>query len=275
MFTFLLKAYAPKMYDLTSLRLCLADGAVLVPSLVEEFEKKLKTRLINIYGATEISTYVTSEPLLGPRISGSVGWPIGNTEISVFDDSGRPVARGQTGEIAVRGDTVDPGYRQDAKALAARRLLRRGRSPQSKGQWSRQYRRAAPPRPRCCPPRQEQGFTDREAQARRLEPRLPARVAQSHAIALEAAWRVSKNGLRLSIRLTPKSSRDEIGAMGQGPDGPHLAVWVRALPANGEANDALARLVAKWIGLAQRDVAVIAGSHAPGQSSNPDAELIV
>ena len=116
MFTFLLKAYDPQRHDLSSLRLCLAGGAVLVPSLVEEFEKKLKTRLINIYGATEASTYVTAEPLMGPRIPGSVGLPIGNTAISVLDDGGSPVERGQTGEIAIRGDTVGPGYWQDVKA---------------------------------------------------------------------------------------------------------------------------------------------------------------
>jgi long-chain acyl-CoA synthetase len=50
MFTFLLKAYDPQRHDLSSLRLCLAGGAILVPTLVEEFERKLHTRLINIYG---------------------------------------------------------------------------------------------------------------------------------------------------------------------------------------------------------------------------------
>lgn len=116
MFTFLLKAYDPQRHDLSSLRLCLAGGAVLVPSLVEEFEKKLKTRLINIYGATEVSTYITAEPLSGPRIPGSVGLPIGNTEISVLDDNGHALQSGQTGEIAIKGDTVGPGYWQDSKA---------------------------------------------------------------------------------------------------------------------------------------------------------------
>jgi acyl-CoA synthetase (AMP-forming)/AMP-acid ligase II len=42
--------------------------------------------------------------------------PIGSTTISVLDDSGHPVERGQTGEIAIKGDTVGPGYWQDAKA---------------------------------------------------------------------------------------------------------------------------------------------------------------
>jgi long-chain acyl-CoA synthetase len=119
MFTFLLKGFEAGKRDHSSLRLCLAGGALLVPTLVEEFEKKLQTRLINIYGATEVSGYVTAEPLMGPRIVGSVGLPIGNTTLSVLDDSRRPVARGQTGEIAIGGDTVGPGYWQDANATEA------------------------------------------------------------------------------------------------------------------------------------------------------------
>ena len=79
----------------------------------------MKTRLINIYGATEVSGYVTAEPLTGPRIAGSVGTPIGATAIHVLDDNGRVIARGGTGEIAISGDTVGPGYWQDKKATAA------------------------------------------------------------------------------------------------------------------------------------------------------------
>jgi long-chain acyl-CoA synthetase len=119
MFTFLLKAYDSQKHDLSSLRLCLAGGAILVPSLVEEFERKLHTRLINIYGATEVTSYVTAEPLKGPRFAGSVGTPYGNTVISVLDDNGQPLARGQTGEIAISGDTVGPGYWQDRVATDA------------------------------------------------------------------------------------------------------------------------------------------------------------
>lgn len=116
MFRFLLKGHEGRRHDLSSLRLCLAGGAVLVPSLVEEFERKLKTRLMNIYGATEVSGYVTAEPLHGPRIAGSVGLPIGATTISVLDDSRRPLARGQAGEIAIAGESVGAGYWQDAEA---------------------------------------------------------------------------------------------------------------------------------------------------------------
>lgn len=72
-------------------------------------------------------------------------------------------------------------------------------------------------------------------------------------------WRPAKDGVLLSIRLTPKASRDVVGDTAEGPDGPYVAVKVRALPSEGEANAALVRVIAKWLGLAQRDVSLAAG----------------
>ena len=72
-------------------------------------------------------------------------------------------------------------------------------------------------------------------------------------------WRIAKDGIRLAVRLTPKASRDEVGGIAGGPDDRHLAVKVRALPSEGAANAALEKLVAKWLGLPQRDVSVAAG----------------
>ena len=79
--------------------------------------------------------------------------------------------------------------------------------------------------------------------------------------AAEAAvpWRPTDGGLRLSVRLTPKAARDAIGAIADGPDGLHLAVKVRALPSEGAANAALEKLIARWLGLPQRDVSLAAG----------------
>jgi uncharacterized protein len=77
-------------------------------------------------------------------------------------------------------------------------------------------------------------------------------------------WRAVSDGVRLTVRLTPKASADVVGDVVAGPDGahlavPYLAVKVRALPADGAANAALEKLIAKWLGLAQRDVALAGG----------------
>ncbi|WP_036259993.1 DUF167 family protein [Methylocapsa aurea] len=66
-----------------------------------------------------------------------------------------------------------------------------------------------------------------------------------------AAFPWSRRGadeLIIRVRLTPKSSRDEIGGIDRLSDGRTiLKVRVRALPENGEANEALLRLVAKTL----------------------------
>ena len=61
----------------------------------------------------------------------------------------------------------------------------------------------------------------------------------------------------LEVRVTPKSSREEI----QYSEGVAKA-WVRAAPADGQANEALCRLLAKRLGVARRRVMVVKGHSA-------------
>lgn len=75
-----------------------------------------------------------------------------------------------------------------------------------------------------------------------------------------AAIRPEKDGVRLRVRLTPKASRDAVGRLERlADDNEVLIVHVRALPAEGAANAALARLVAGALGLAKSKVEVVAG----------------
>ena len=76
-------------------------------------------------------------------------------------------------------------------------------------------------------------------------------------------WSLTADGVVLTIRLTPKGGRDAIDGVDVLADGrPVLVVRVRAAPANGEANLALIRLVAKAVGVPPRDVAIVAGATA-------------
>jgi uncharacterized protein YggU (UPF0235/DUF167 family) len=64
----------------------------------------------------------------------------------------------------------------------------------------------------------------------------------------------------LTVRLTPKSSRDSIEGQGQNADGEtYLKVRVRAVPQDGEANAALIRLIAKSLRLPSSSVRIEAG----------------
>jgi uncharacterized protein (TIGR00251 family) len=73
-------------------------------------------------------------------------------------------------------------------------------------------------------------------------------------------------GVTLAVRLTPKSSRDAVEGIEASADGrPHVKARVRALPSEGAANDALTRLVAKWIGVPRRDVSILSGTTSRGK----------
>ena len=78
-----------------------------------------------------------------------------------------------------------------------------------------------------------------------------------------APWQVLAHGLALTVRLTPKGGRDAIDGIEQMADGRSvLKVRVRAAPSEGEANDALVRLLAKSVGVAPRQVTLVAGATA-------------
>ncbi len=75
------------------------------------------------------------------------------------------------------------------------------------------------------------------------------------------AFREREGGVELFVRLTPKSSRDEVAGLGQASDGSrHLIARVRAVPEKGAANLALERLLAERLGVPRRSVAVVAGA---------------
>jgi hypothetical protein len=74
-------------------------------------------------------------------------------------------------------------------------------------------------------------------------------------------WALAPDGIVLAVRLTPKAGRDAIDGVDVLADGRAvLAARVRALPAEGEANEALMRLIAKAAGVRLRDVTLVAGT---------------
>jgi uncharacterized protein len=76
-------------------------------------------------------------------------------------------------------------------------------------------------------------------------------------------WRERADGLELRIRVTPKASRDVIEGIGSFADGTSvLGLRVRAVPADGEANDAVRRLLAKALRLPAGAVSISSGAMA-------------
>lgn len=80
--------------------------------------------------------------------------------------------------------------------------------------------------------------------------------------ALSEYLTVVEDGVRLRVRLTPKSSRDAIDGVGPTADGPALKARVRAVPENGRANVALEKLIAGWLRVPRSSVVVVSGHAA-------------
>jgi uncharacterized protein (TIGR00251 family) len=74
-------------------------------------------------------------------------------------------------------------------------------------------------------------------------------------------WAVSADGLVVTVRLTPKGGRDAIEGVEHLADGRCvLKARVRAAPSDGEANGALARLLAQTLRIAPREIALVGGA---------------
>ena len=76
---------------------------------------------------------------------------------------------------------------------------------------------------------------------------------------LEPPWRETNGGILLIVRLTPKAQRDEVTGLDVFDGAAVLKARVRALPTDGNANDAVVKLVAAWIGLPKSCVTVASG----------------
>src|SRR5262245_33921305 len=73
------------------------------------------------------------------------------------------------------------------------------------------------------------------------------------------AWRLTKSGLKVLARVTPKSARDSVDGVMETADGPALKVRVRAVAEDGQANRSVESVVARWLGVAKTRVTVAQG----------------
>jgi uncharacterized protein len=72
-------------------------------------------------------------------------------------------------------------------------------------------------------------------------------------------WRGGTAGIKVLVRVSPKSTREGVEGMVETAQGGALTVRVRAVAEKGEANRAVERVIAAWVGVAKSSVAVSAG----------------
>jgi acyl-CoA synthetase (AMP-forming)/AMP-acid ligase II len=98
------------------LRFIRSSSASLPPQVMLELEKTFGVPVIESYGMTEAAHQMASNPL-PPRARkpGSVGVAAG-PEVTILDEAGGVLQRGEIGEIAIRGPNVTPGYEANPEA---------------------------------------------------------------------------------------------------------------------------------------------------------------
>ncbi|AMO47207.1 Phenylalanine racemase [Enterobacter sp. FY-07] len=103
-------------------------------------ESNRNTRLINMYGITEITVHATyyAIPLsdITPQGASLIGTPLADLRIYILDERGQPVPVGVTGELYIGGDGVARGYLNRPELTAERFLA----DPFAGGEGQRMYR---------------------------------------------------------------------------------------------------------------------------------------
>ena len=99
------------------LRFVRSSSSSMPPTVITELEAVFHCPVIEAYGMTEATHQMASNPLNGIRKPGSVGVPAG-PEIAIMDEAGQLLARGETGEVVIRGENVTAAYENNPKANA-------------------------------------------------------------------------------------------------------------------------------------------------------------
>lgn len=98
--------------EISSLRTALCAAAPLPKALFEEFERRTKVTILELYGLTEATGLVSWNPYKGERKIGSVGMPVLYTDVKAFSiegDGETECGVDETGEICVHNPGVFVG----------------------------------------------------------------------------------------------------------------------------------------------------------------------
>ncbi len=92
-----------------SIRLFVSGSAPLLAETFEEFRARTGQAILERYGMTETGM-ITSNPLDGARVGGTVGRPLPGIDVRVVDDSGSVCGPDAIGGVQLRGPNVFAGY---------------------------------------------------------------------------------------------------------------------------------------------------------------------
>ena len=113
-----------KKVDFTSIKACFSGASALLADTKQRFEALSMSRIVEGYSLTEAMMALAVNPVKGPNKIGSVGMPLPDVHVRIFDDErGVDVMpAGRVGEIAFAGAQLMVGYwnRPDETGLVLR-----------------------------------------------------------------------------------------------------------------------------------------------------------
>ena len=110
MYTALLNHPGRDRFDVSTLELCVSGGSALPVEVLRGFDKAFGAKILEGYGLSETTGMASFNLRDRERKPGSIGVPVGGTEMKVVDDQDNDVGQGEPGEIVMRGPFVMQGY---------------------------------------------------------------------------------------------------------------------------------------------------------------------
>jgi malonyl-CoA/methylmalonyl-CoA synthetase len=118
--TFYTRLLADPAFDraaVRTMRLFISGSAPLLAETHKAFEARTGMRILERYGMTEAGM-ITSNPLDGERVAGTVGMPLPGVELRIVGEDGAPATPGHPGVIEIRGPNVFKGYWRNPEKTA-------------------------------------------------------------------------------------------------------------------------------------------------------------
>jgi long-chain acyl-CoA synthetase len=104
--------------DFSELKASNGGGMAVQRAVAERWLKATGCPIIEGYGLSETSPVLTCNRGDNDEFTGTIGYPVPSTEISIRDDDGNEMPLGQPGEICARGPQVMAGYWQRPEETA-------------------------------------------------------------------------------------------------------------------------------------------------------------
>ncbi|AHM59148.1 long-chain-fatty-acid--CoA ligase [Flammeovirgaceae bacterium 311] len=96
--------------DFSRMKVAIGGGMAVQKAVASRWKEVTGVALVEGYGLSETSPVLCVNPLDGTERQGTIGVPVPNTEVAIFDEEGKKLSAGEPGELCAKGPQVMKGY---------------------------------------------------------------------------------------------------------------------------------------------------------------------